>query len=73
MAKMGQEIFAIKAWLVAIANVLAKLLDPRLVSTKENTGEVERWLLRQAAFFIFGISLVLWAVGYMVFRFLLGR
>lgn len=70
MAKLDQEKFAAKAWLVAIANKLAKLLDPHLPSKVEYASEEEHWPLRQTILFVVGVSLVLWAMGYVVFRFL---
>ncbi len=70
MAKLDHEKFAAKAWLVAIANGLARLLNPHLPSKVENASKEEYWPLRQTILFVVGVSLVLWAVGYVVFRFL---
>jgi hypothetical protein len=72
MAKPDQEKLVVKAWLVASANWLAALLDMRPPSKVENTGEQKRWTLRRTVFSILGVSLVLWAVGFLAFRYLVG-
>ena len=71
MAKPNQAKFAVTAWLVAIADRLAKLLDLRLASKMENSSEEEQWPLRQTLLFVVGISLIVWGGCYAVFRFLL--
>ena len=72
MATPHQEKRVVKAWLVASANWLAALLDLRLPSKVETIGEQKRWTLRRTVFSIVGVSLVIWAIGFVVFRLLLG-
>jgi hypothetical protein len=72
MAKPDQEKFAVKVWLVASANWLAALLEMRPPSEVENAGEQKRWTLRRTVFSIVGGSLVLWAGGFLVFRYWVG-
>ena len=72
VAKLDQDRFAVKAWLLAGASWLAEHLDLRLPPSGDNTDETARWTLRKALFCVAGISLVLWAVAFVLFRFLFG-
>jgi hypothetical protein len=66
---------AVKGWLVQCGHAVARLLDPHLHSGSEveDRSGADRWPLRKTLLYVVGISLVIWAVTFVVFRFLFGH
>jgi len=65
----------LKGWLVECSRAVGRLLDPHLRSSSEmeRVSGADRWPLRKTLLYVGGISLVIWAVTFVVFRFLFGR
>jgi len=72
MANTQLERIAVKHGLIEAGTRLGKLLDPHLHAPTENVAKEEIWPLRKTLLFVVGVSLLLWAAVFAVFRFLLG-
>jgi hypothetical protein len=71
MPGSDHEKSTVKAWLGALVDWFADLLDINFQSRTGTRRKVERWSLRKAIFYIVGVSLAIWGATFLVVRFVL--